>query len=127
MGSSGRVRQATVTGLNESRLTPEDVIYARQTAKAMRKSIRLQKREKMVAYLTTTHDFQLWYGDAPFGKPRAMTGQEAYDKNKALELKFFNDKNPEAHLWRWYLVGAVRITKGMTANQFKVLKAAKKG
>jgi hypothetical protein len=108
-----------VAGLNEAAKTPQDLIYNRNTRKAMARNARIARREARQAYFDATHEYQLWYGETPFGKPRSMTGREAYDKNQALEMKFYKDKNPDAHLWRWHKVGTPRIRKGMTSDQHR--------
>jgi hypothetical protein len=111
-----------VGGLNECKPTLGDHVFNMDTHKTIRKNITQAKRDKYNAFLETTCIWQLWYGDSPFGKPRSMTGQEVMEKNKALELKFLHDKTPDVRMWRWHKEGALRITKGMTANEFSALK-----
>lgn len=117
-------RHCLVAGLNEGVSTLQDHVFAINTKKMSDKAKRLDKKEKVKAYFASVFEFQLWYGDTAFGKPQKMTGKEAYEKNKALEDKFFKDKNPDARLWRWHQVGVPRVTKGMTAKEHYALRVA---
>jgi hypothetical protein len=114
--------KALVAGLNESTLTVNDLVFNIQTRNMSRKTQRqIEARERQI-YFDTSYDFQLHYGEAPFGKPRFMTAREAYDRNKILEEKFFLDKNPDARLWRWFRVGALIAPKGTTVDEYRRMK-----
>lgn len=67
-------------------------------------------------YLNATHTFQLKHGDTPFGAPKVMTGREAHALNKQYEAKFFNDRSPNARMWKWWCKSKQEETDGATGN-----------
>ena len=56
-----------------------------------------------MAWLNTVQEFELYRGEAPFGRKKTMTGREARDANRDFEDQFARHclAHPERRLWRW--------------------------
>ena len=95
-----------VTGLLEGTYTIGDLAFEIDTEKRAKKNRRKIRSDEIKEYFSTTFEFQLWRGDTAFGRPKSMTGEEAWKLNREYELKFLNDKSPNSRLWRWHKVGS---------------------
>lgn len=78
---------------------------------------RAETKSRTEEYMNSKHMYQLWRGDTKFGAPKEMTGQERHEVNKKLEMKFFNDKSPNARLWRWQTLDYRPLPKGTTVAE----------
>jgi hypothetical protein len=72
-------------------------------------------------YLVAEHEYQLFRGDTPFGKPKTMLGSEAREENKRLEDKYWADLSTKegARLWRWRTVQKTRLQRAEIAHSHK--------
>lgn len=70
-----------------------------------RRAKRQHARERVQAYLSAAHTYELVRGDMWTGRCKVMLGSEARDANHALEDKFHRalGADPKARLWRWRL------------------------
>lgn len=100
--------------------TPRKAIEAhlahlRLNAFRRRKWLRNNFKRKVAGgvWLDATQEFQLFRGDAPFGRTKVMTGREARDANREFEDQFAKRcvENPERRLWRWRPVDATEVQK----------------
>lgn len=124
-GVSSSQSQRGLMGSYVPRSTAGDAALLVEVKKAVRKEKKKAKTEQVRAFMQAEHEYQLWRGDHPFGKPQIMTGQAAYDANRKFDKKFFDDKNPDARLWCWMLVGTKPLPKGTTLSQYRQQKAAR--
>lgn len=63
----------------------------------------LQRRVGMRVFMDAVQEFQLWRGDAPFGRKKVMSGREAWNANKDFEDAYAKTcvAHPERRLWKW--------------------------
>lgn len=113
----GNVKAKRVVSLESTTGEEQAVAVARiKERKAFARAYTSADKKKTMAQ---TGMFQLYRGETPFGAPKEMTYGERKDLNKKLEMKFMDDKSPNARLWAWQTLTWKPTPKGTTVAEAK--------
>lgn len=113
----GNLKARRVVALES--FTGEEQAAAVARVKERRAFAEAYNRESIKKTMAQKAMFQLYRGETPFGAPKEMTYGERKRLNKKFEMKFLNDKNPNARLWAWQVLTWKPSPKGTTVAEAK--------